>query len=504
MTASKIFLYLCLSFIGGIFLSSMLGPEPINYYGLGRAQIFVLGFLISGLILISVLWKYKKIVVIGFCILFLVAGIWRHQQAELRSMKSELRSFDDSDVIIAIVGVISTEPDIKEKSQKLIIEINETRPRSIKEKVLITTNRYPEYQYGDELKITGKLKTPQIFEEFNYKNYLNKEGIYSVMDWPKIELIAKNQGNIIYSKILSLKEKLRESIYQNLSSPQSSILGAVILGDKRKISDEWKEKLNITGVRHITAISGMHITILAGILVFLGIALGLWRGQVFYFAITFLTFYIVMIGLQPSAIRAGIMASLFLLAQKLGRLAFAQRTIVFAAAFMLFLNPLLLKSDVGFQLSFLALMGIIYLMPTFQNWLKFFPNPEIFPLRSLLSMTISAQVFTLPILIYNFGYISLVAPFTNVLIVPLLPFLMIVGFIFGITGIIFQTLAQILAWPAWLLLTYLTKIVDWFSQIPWAYKTIEIHWIFLVISYLILGYFAYRLNKRRGLVISRI
>ena len=81
---------------------------------------------------------------------------------------------------------------------------------------------------------------------------------------------------------------------------------------------------------------------------------------------------------------------------------------------------------------------------------------------------------------------------------------MIVGFIFGITGIIFQTLAQILAWPAWLLLTYLTKIVDWFSQIPWAYKTIEIHWIFLVISYLILGYFAYRLNKRRGLVISRI
>ena len=113
-------------------------------------------------------------------------------------------------------------------------------------------------------------------------------------------------------------------------------------------------------------------------------------------------------------------------------------------------------------------------------------------------MTLSAQIFTLPILIYNFGYLSLVSPITNVLIVPLLPYIMGLGFIFGIAGLIFQPLGWLLSLPCWLILTYSLKIIDFLSQ-PWAFKTLEVSWIWLVISYSILGLITWRLQENQKL-----
>ncbi len=477
MTPSRIFLYFCLSFIGGIFISSMMGIL------LGTREIFLLPGLIIGLILLSVFWKYKKFVVIGLCLLFLVLGIWWHQAALLRIMNNGLRIYNDTGGEITLVGQVIEEPDVREENIKLTI-----RPENIDGKILVTASRYPEYQYGDKLKITGKLMTPQEFPDFSYQDYLAKDGIYSVTYWPKIELIGKNEGNFIYAKILSFKEKLRESIYQNLSPPQSSILGAVILGDKKRISQEWKDKLNRAGVRHLTAVSGMHVAILTSILMALLISLGLWRQQAFYFAIIFIALFILMTGLQPSAIRAGIMGGLFLLAQHLGRANISSRAVVFAGTAMLAQNPLLLKLDVGFQLSFLAMMGIIYLSPVFQKYLG-----------NILAMTLAAQVFTLPILIYNFGYFSLAAPLTNILIVPFLPFLMGLGFVFAISGAIWQFLGWIFSWPVKFLLLYLTKIVDWFSGFSWSAFFLEISWIWLVLAYLVLGLVAWRISEKQKL-----
>jgi len=493
MTKSKIFLYFCLSFIGGIFLNSIVKIS----------QPALLGFLILGILLISVLWSHKKLVVIGFCLLFLVVGIWRHQTVELEIMNNELRGYNNQEEQITLIGRVIKEPDIRETNTKLTIEAQSLNGIKIKGKVLITTNRYPQYQYGDKLKITGKLLTPQVFEDFNYKDYLAKEGIYSAIYWPEIELIEKESYTgptwAIYGQILKFKNKLRESIYQNLSSPQSSILGAMILGDKKRMTENLKEKLNIAGVRHITAISGMHITILSIILMQILIGLGLWRNQAFYLTIALLILFIIMVGLPPSAIRAGLMGGLFLMAQKIGRLSSASRTIVMAATGMVAVNPLLLRLDVGFQLSFLAVMGIIYLGPIFRNWLRFIPEGNFINLRSIISMTLSAQIFTLPILVYNFGRISSVAPITNILILPLLYWIMILGFIFALLGILWQGLGWILSWPVWVLLTYLLTVINWFSQ-PWAAKTFEnVHWLWLIISYLILGLITWRLNKSQKL-----
>lgn len=231
----------------------------------------------------------------------------------------------------------------------------------------------------------------------------------------------------------------------------------------------------------------MHVAILSGILmaVFLGMRLG--RGAAFYSTLAFLALFIAMTGFQPSAIRAGIMGGLFLLAKYLSRVGASSRTIVFAASLMLAHNPLLLKLDVGFQLSFLAMMGIIYFLPIFKRWIEL----------EVLAMTLAAQVFTLPILIYNFGYVPLLAPVTNVLIVPLLSFIMGLGFAFGLAGMVFQLLGWIFSWPVWLLLTYIIKIVDWFSGFTFAFVTFEnLHWVWLIIFYLILGGFVWCYNNR--------
>ena len=487
MKISRIFFYFCLAFVLGIFLSSLFFIP----------QMFLLGTLILGIFLISVFWSYKKLAVIGFCFLFLAAGIWRYQQALSGIVYPEEQQ-------IIFVGRVVAEPDVRADNIKLTVKLSENGFPTIAGKVLVTVGRYPKYRYGDKLKIAGYLQKPHVFEDFNYKEYLSKDGIYSVMYRSEVELLERKAFTSVwqrgYFKILQLKDSLRGAVYRNLSPPQSTILGAMILGDKSRLSADLKEKLSLSGVRHITAVSGMHVSIITSALMVLFMGLGLWKKQAFWLTLALIVFFIVMTGLQPSAIRAGIMGSMFLLANYLGRQNFSSRAVVFAAVLMLLINPLLLRLDVGFQLSFLAMMGIIYLMPFLRSKLSFVPEEKLFNLRSITAMTLSAQIFTLPILIYNFGHVSLLAPLTNILIVPVLPLVMGLGFIFGITAIIFQPLGWILSWPVWLFLTYITKIVETVSQIPWASLTFEnVHWAWLILAYLFLGCIAWMLKRKLNL-----
>ena len=117
----------------------------------------------------------------------------------------------------------------------------------------------------------------------------------------------------------------------------------------------------------VIAVSGMHVVILSAILMEVLLACGLWRQQAFYFTVFFIFIYILLAGLPISGIRAGIMGIVYLLAQRVGRQNFSSRSVVLAGVLMLLVNPLLLIYDVGFQLSFLAVLGIINLGPFFEN-----------------------------------------------------------------------------------------------------------------------------------------
>ena len=494
MEKSQFFLYLCLSFIGGIFFGSMFFIQLV----------FVLGFLIIAVLLISVFWDRKKIAASGFCILLFVFGIFYFQFNYSKIENNDLKNFNGYDVKVVLRGVVSDEPDIRDDNTKLTIKAEEVRFidgnfQAVKGKVLVTINHYPKYSYGDELEIIGKILTPENFEDFDYENYLAKDKIYSVIYYPKVELISKNKGNVFLSGILSFKEKLRNSLFQSLPSPQNFILGSIILGDKKMLPDEVKNKLNIAGLRHITAVSGMHVAVLTSILMAFLIGIGFWRKHAFYLSIFLIFLFVVITGFQASAIRAGIMGGIFLLAQHLGRQKNAINALVFVAIVMLLVNPLLLKMDIGFQLSFLAVLGIIYFFPFFYKWVSriFRKVPDFLGFKNILAITISAQLFTLPILIYNFGYISLASLASNVLVIPLLPFIMGFGFISALSGMVFYPLGVVLSWPVWLLLSWVVKVVDLFSAFPVAYM--NIHWIFLVLFYIPLGYFAQKLKKDQEL-----
>lgn len=379
------------------------------------------------------------------------------------------------------IGKVIKEPEIKNSNTKLTIKTEN-------EKILVTTGNYPQYFYGDVLKVRGELEEPKIFDEFDYKNYLAKEGIYSVAYWPEIEILERDKGNPIFGAILKFKNKTTNSIEKIMPFPEASLLEGIILGNKQIFSEDLKNSLNITGTSHIVAISGMNIVIISEILMFVLIAMGLWRKHAFWFVLVLIFLFIIMVGAPASAVRAGIMGAILLYAQKIGRISNAARIMVFAAAIMLIFNPLLLRYDVGFQLSFLAVFGLIYIKPVFDELiLKKIKKEELNGLLQIVATTLAAQIAVLPVLIYNFGRISFISPLTNILIVPFIPFLTAIGLIFIGGTIIWGFLGKILLWPVYLGVTYVLKIIDWFSKIPWAAKEIQnIHWLFLIGYYILL------------------
>ena len=505
--------YFCISFISGIFLASIIyewgSGNTLSFWLIGRAQYIVLGFLILGvlIVIISFLFTLKiklNIAVAGFCILFLALGISRFQITEGDIKKDILKSFNDKPEKVALVGKIIAEPDIRDSFQKLKIRINDTSST-----LLVTLGRYPEYHYLDEIKITGTLKTPLVFNDFNYKKYLLKDGIYSVMDFPKTELVSGehqyNAFSFLYEKVLLLKKKLMKSFEINLSSTHSVILEGIVFGNDKNMPKDLKDKFNATGLSHITAVSGSNIVILISVLMVFLLALGFWRVQAFYFTLALIWFYIILIGFPVSSIRAAIMGSVALLAQNLGRQNLSSRVIILAAAIMLFLNPLLLLYDIGFQLSFLASIGITYLKPTIDYFIGFIIKKKdsnsdkwkIKTLSDIISVTLSAQIFTLPIIAYNFGSISLISPITNILVLPFIPPLTILGFLISIAGIFSNFLAWVFSLPCWFMLMYLLKVLDIFSQ-PWAVTTFQnISWIWIMVYYIIITFSIWYLKKKQ-------
>src|SRR3989344_3756285 len=196
MTVSKILFYSSISFVFGIFLSSFFSFPIIP----------LILLLIFGLFFITIppFSQKRKAVIAGFFILFFVFGAFRYSHEENKFLTDKLSHYNETEEIV-LTGVINQDPDIRENSIKLFVVVEGVDEKSVKGNVLITTSRYPEYSYGDKLRIIGKLQTPPVFNDFNYQNYLKKDGIYSVMGFPEIELIDSDLGNPIMASLFNFK-----------------------------------------------------------------------------------------------------------------------------------------------------------------------------------------------------------------------------------------------------------------------------------------------------------
>lgn len=381
--------------------------------------------------------------------------------------------------IVEIIGTVSTQPETGESLTRVELSISEVDGKVAGGKILLFVPRYPEYNYGDILLVTGELQNPPQFEGFDYQAYLAREGVFSVMLTPKVDILGYGAGSSWLEWIHKLRERLSESLAASLPEPQASLAQGIVLGIRTTIPDDLKSDLSITGSAHLLAISGINLTIIAGILVSLGIWLFGRRYYIYvWMSLIMVWFYALITGMQAPVFRAAIMASLFLFAELLGRQKNVFPALMLSAAVMVGLNPQLLWS-VSFQLSFLAMVGLVFISPVLRNWVvKHFMSrmrEDSFGTRTLtaitdsFSTTLGAIIAIWPVIAVNFGLFSFVGPLSTLLIAPALPFIITTGSITAFTGIFSLHLANVIGWITWLPITYMILMVRGFAALPAAF-----------------------------------
>jgi len=447
MMEVDVFIPASLFFITGI-LAGLYSTTALNW------AVFI--FLCSLLFLCLIILRTKKLIFficpLLFCIAFLRAGV-----SEQKLIRPGLNEFSGQK--IKTEAWVCQDPDRLESSQKVVLCLFYPKTR-----VLVKTDLYPRLIYGQRVMVEGRLKSPEPGPDFDYAAWLARRKIYFLMSYPRFKILP---GKVFTLKTgpVYLKNGLEMSLEKITSFPEAGFFEALLFGDEDNIPDSWKEKLNRSGVRHIVAVSGTNLTILAGLVLEFFLFLGLWRQQAFWATLVFMTLYVVMIGAPACAIRAAIMGALLLTATYCGRVPDEERLALLTLCAMLFVSPLLVF-DLGFKLSFLAFLGLIYLSPLLS---RFFRNvPEIFAVRESLVTTLSAQLFVLPLLFFSFERLSLAAPFANILILPFVPFLTVSAFIASLAGLVHTGLGILLILPAYLVLTVLMKIIDFWAGLRWA------------------------------------
>lgn len=332
-------------------------------------------------------------------------------------------------------------------------------------RIRITAGRFQEINYGDFVRISGPI---------------SNKGNRVLMYFPKIETI-NNPSNILQSglkKINTLRQKLILLFSKTLPSPSSSLLLGIIFGIKEEMPKDFADNLKTSGVFHVIAASGMNVTLIAGFISSL-FALFLKRQIAIGLSILGIMFYAVLAGLEPSIIRASIMGILVFSAQIMGRQTLVLNGLLLAGFTMLFIDPTLI-SDIGFQLSFAATLGLV-LIP------KIRAIGRVGVIGNDINSTIAAQIATLPILLANFGTYSLYSILVNGLVLWAVPILMAVGGIGVLASWVFQPLGQLIIYLSYPLLFYFESVVNFFGKIGGVIAIENLPWQFSVGYYCLLA-----------------
>lgn len=378
---------------------------------------------------------------------------------------------------ISVIGTIISEPDIRETSTRLIVDIDriEFNDRKIytNEKTIIIVPPYPSYEIGEKIKSTGKFKIPENFEndkgiKFDYINFLAKDKIYSLSYYSKIKKLDTEQNKHPTRWIFKVKQKFLENIQKIIPSPESELLGGVLLGTKRSLGKELEDKFRVTGLIHIVVLSGYNITIIAdAIFRFFGFLPKLFSTIL---GVSSIIIFAIMVGSGATVVRATTMTLLAILARISGRTYNVNRALFLAAALMVWHNPMILLHDPSFQLSFLATLGLINLSPFVKKILFFIPQK--FELREISTATLSTQASVLPLLMKMTGELSIVAPIVNILTLQIIPITMLFGFIAGLGTFISEKIGLAFGFIPYLFLKYILFIVNLFSSFEFATITI--------------------------------
>ncbi len=388
---------------------------------------------------------------------------------------------------VTVSGEVIREPDVRTKTKNLTVIVGN-------EKLLVQTDRHTRVQYGDRVTISGTLKEPSSFvtdlgREFNYAGYLQSQGVTYTISFATVTVTDTTGGNPLIKKMLNAKASYVTALESVIPEPEVALGKGLILGVKQALGEALETDFRRAGIIHIVVLSGYNIMIVVNFMMILLGALLPLRARIFVGVISVILFAL-LVGGGASVVRASVMAIIALLALGLGRRYTIMRALFAAGFVMLAVNPLLLVYDVGFQLSFMATLGLILVAPQFEtNVMSGFAKIGI---KEFLVATLATQIAVLPLLLYHIGEFSLVALIVNVLVLPVVPLTMLMTFITGVVALIAVPLALPFAYIAYGLLTYCISIVSFFANLPFAAFVVPAFpFVLVIVSYGVLGYWLY-------------
>lgn len=412
---------------------------------------------------------------------------------------------------VMIVGEIAARPQQRGGGQSAIISVVRIEGGGTVEgfqskRLIVDLPLRPEVRYGEELVLRGQISKPQKNDDFDYGRYLKKYPIYGVIERAAIVEVRPNHGlrERAWRGLYRLSDHLEHALDVSLPEPQSSLASGILLGQKRSLSEDFKNSLAKTGLTHIVALSGFNITI---IVIALSELMLLWLGRkkVFVISSAMVLLFVLMTGAAPSIIRAAIFSLLIVFGRNIGRQPHQTNLTLLAAVLMLVANPFLLFYDLGFQLSFLAFAGLIYFSPPIKELLeeeRFRRVPKYISIP--LADTLGAQIAVLPIIAYNFGQLSIIAPLSNILVLWIIPASMGFVVLTALFGSILKSLGILFAFLAYGPLTYIIKVVELSSVIPLASvevgkRNLALNVVLILAPVLLLLYLKKRADNRSRL-----
>ncbi len=328
----------------------------------------------------------------------------------------------------------------------------------------------PVHSYGELLRADGLIyrpREPGNFGAFNYRDYLERRGIRCQMTVTGPEYLRSVAGERPLTPVglaLACKHALQRVADATLDQRQAAVLGGMLFGARDRLDRAVEDIFAETGVAHVLCVSGLHVGfVLAGMFLLAG-ALGVPRRAYLLVVAPVVIFYALMTGLGPAVVRAGIMALLVLTAALLGRERDWPTALALAAGVLLLFNPSSIY-EVGFQLSFAATWGILYLGPLLGQVFRVrFALPGWLALP--LQITLAAQLATMPLLVYHFNLVSFIAPLANLLLVPLVGVIMLTGFIGCVAGLIFLPAGELFNAGTGALIDFFLALAGLLNRIP--------------------------------------
>jgi competence protein ComEC len=393
--------------------------------------------------------------------------------------------YNDQEIPFVIEGVLDAPADKRDSYTNLRVEAGQIHAEDellftpVSGLLLVKAPNGGEWKYGDRVRIQGYLKTPFESETFSYREYLERQGIYSTLSCSTrteddcIVVLQHGSGNPVLALIYSFREHALEIVHRLMPDPEAALLAGILLGIESGIPDALQRAFQDTGTAHIIAISGFNFALVSGLFVVLFSRLfGRWRGALA--ALVSITIYAILVGAGAGVVRAAIMSGVSLGAQQFGRKQHGLTSLGFTAAGMALFEPAVLW-DVSFQLSFTATLGLIlYAEQLSQAFTRFlvddlrlasagFAKKLSGPVGEYFLFTLAAQVTTLPVTVYHFQRLSVSSLIANPLILPAQPPVMALGGLAVLLGSIYPPLGQAAAYLCWPFLAYTTRMVEWLA-----------------------------------------